>query len=169
MIQTKVDADRVRYILAEMKLVDKTILSDLRKEMRTRINPLARQIADEVQDAPLSGFRNNGPTSWAPSKAKLSFTPGRSRRRGDHLVSIRVTPDGAKRGPYIAELAGSRTAGSTGRGRALIRELNKVKRMQGKGGRFAYAKFRSLRPDAVDIAITSLRNSAKRINRRLGV
>ena len=169
MIDTKVDADRVRYIIEEMRLVDKTILSDLRKEMRTRINPLARQVADEVEKAPLSGFINNGATAWAPSDAKLSFTPGRSRRRGDHLVSIRVTPKGGKRGLYIAELAGSRSAGNSNRGRALIRELNKVKQMKGKGGRFAYTKFRSLRPDAVDIAITALRNSAKRINRRLGV
>jgi hypothetical protein len=41
--------------------------------------------------------------------------------------------------------------------------------MKGKGGRFAYNKFRLLRPDAVNIAVGIINNTVKKLNKKLGI
>lgn len=167
MITPKVDAQYIKEAIRELKNVDPQLLKDLRKDLRTKISPIAKQIANNVpSEAPLSGFARESSYGWSPVRPTISFTPGSSRRRGNHLVSIRVTPTGKARGLYVAERAGARN-GKNNRGRAMIRNLNKVAPMKGKGGRFAYSKFRLLRPDVVQLAIRIIDDSIKTINKRL--
>jgi hypothetical protein len=168
MITPTVNAEKIRDAVKELRNVDPNLVKELRKELRSKISPLARQVADNVPtDPPLSGFGNTGSTGWSDVVPKISFTPGRSRKTGNHLVSIRVQPRAAKRGLYIAELGGSRTRGASNRGRAMIRNLNSRYPMKGRGGRFAYTKFRLLRPDAVNLAKDALNRYVTQVNRKL--
>jgi hypothetical protein len=167
MITPKVDAQYVREAIRELKQADETLLKQLRKDLRSKISPVAKQIANNVPDEPpLSGFGRETSFGWSPVRPTVSFTPGNSRRRGNHLVSIRITPTGKARGLYVAERAGAKN-GKNNRGRAMIRNLNRVEKMKGKGGRFAYAKFRLLRPDVVQLAIGIVNDTIKTINKRL--
>ena len=170
MITPKVEAQYVREALKELGELEENAIKDLRRELRTKISPLAKMVGNSVPvEAPLGGFDNSGPTGWSRVRSSVGFTPGKGRRTGYHLVSIRVTPQGQKRGVYIAELAGSRSNGKTSQGQALIRNLNRKSKMVGKGGRYAYKKFRLLRPDALDIATRILKSTLEKINRRLEI
>jgi hypothetical protein len=41
--------------------------------------------------------------------------------------------------------------------------------MKGAGGRFAYNKFRTLRPDAVRLAIDIVNRTVKKLDKKLGI
>ena len=166
----QVGAEGIRKALAILKESEETVVKDLRGELRAKIGPLAKQTAEAVPvRPPLSGMGNNSPTGWSTVRPSVAVTPGRSRKTGNHLVSIRVTPRGKQRGVYIGELAGSRSGGTQARGRRLIDVLNSRYPMKGKGGRFAYDKFRTLRPDAVDMAVDIINRTIKKLNKRLGI
>jgi hypothetical protein len=170
MITPQVGAEGIRKALAILRQSEDTVVKDLRGELRSKIGPLAKQTADAVPvRPPLSGMGNNSPTGWTTVRASVAVTPGRSRKTGNHLVSIRVTPRGKQRGVYIGELAGSRSGGSQARGRRLINVLNSRFPMKGAGGRFAYTKFRMLRPDAVRIAIGIVNRTVQKLDKKLGI
>ena len=168
MITPKIEAENIRTAIKELRTLDNTLVRDLRKDLRSKLSPITKQVAEAPpSDPPLSGFGNTGRTGWSDFVGKLSFTPGRSRKTGNHLVSIRVQPRDTRRGLYIAELAGSRSRGKNNRGRAMIRNLNERYPMKGKGGRFAYTKFRMLRPDAVRIAVEIVNRTIIKVNRKI--
>jgi hypothetical protein len=163
MIETpKLNADDVRRALKALKEIDPQIVKDLRKELRTRLSPIAQQVAQAVpNEPPLSGLGSQ----WSRVKGKVSLTPGRSKKTGNALVSVRVDPVSG-RGLYIAELAGSRSTG-TGTGRNLIEVLNQRKPMKGRGGRYVYAQFRLLRPDVIVIAEKILNDTFSKLEKEL--
>lgn len=170
MLTPQVGAEGIRKALAILKETDETVVKELRAELRAKIGPIAKRTAEAVPvRPPLSGMGNNSPTGWSTVRPSVAVTPGRSRKTGNHLVSIRVTPRGKQRGVYIGELAGSRSGGTQARGRRLIDVLNSRFPMKGKGGRFAYDKFRTLRPDAVDMATDIINRTIKKLNKRLGI
>ena len=164
----EVDAQELRKVLSVLKKIDPESTKALRKGLKNKLIPLAQQVAGNVPvQPPLSGFANNGPTAWPQSVVgKVAFTPGKSRTGAKSLVSIRVDA-GKQRGFYIAELAGSRSAGLTNSGRALIEQLNTRSPMKGKGGRYAYKQFRLIRPDAVRIATDILNDTFRELERML--
>ena len=170
MLTPQVGAEGIRKALAILRESEETVVKDLRGELRAKIGPLAKQTAEAVPSRPpLSGMGNNSPTGWSTVRSSVAVTPGRSRKTGNHLVSIRVTPRGKQRGVYIAELAGSRSGGTQARGRRLIDVLNQRYPMKGKGGRFAYNKFRTLRPDAVKLAVDIINRTVKKLDKKLGI
>jgi hypothetical protein len=170
MLTPTVGAEGIRKALAILKESEETVVKDLRAELRGKLSNIAKQTAEAVPSSPpVSGMGNNSPTGWTSVRPSISVTPGRSRKTGYHLVSIRITPRGKQRGVYIGELAGSRSGGTTNRGRRLIDVLNQRYPMKGKGGRFAYNKFRLLRPDAVRIAVGIINNTVKKLNKKLGI
>jgi hypothetical protein len=170
MITPQVGAEGIRKALAILKETEPTVIKDMRADLRGKLSNIAKQTAAAVPTRPpLSGMGNPGPTGWATVRGSISATPGRSRKTGNHLVSIRITPKGNQRGVYIGELAGSRSGGTQARGRRLIDVLNSRFPMKGRGGRFAYNKFRLLRPDAVRIAIGVLNNTVQKLDKKLGI
>jgi len=170
MITPKVGQEGIRRALSILRETEPEVNKTLKAELKGKLSNIAKQTAEGVPVAPpLSGFRSQSPTGWTRVSAIVSATPGKSRVAGNHLVSIRVRPQGNRRGLFIAELAGSRSGGQTPAGRNLIRVLNQRFPMQGKGGRFAYAKFRLLRPDAVQIAIGIINRTVQKIDKRLGI
>jgi hypothetical protein len=173
MITTSIGAENIREAIKELKALDDTLLKAMRKDLRNSLSPFTKQIADAVPSTPpLSGFGDgdfghSGETGWSQVKASASFTPGRSRKSGNKLVSIKVNAGNKKRGVYIAELAGSRSNGFTPQGRNLIKVLNERDPMKGKGGRYAYSKFRLLRPDIVILAVMIVNKTIGKVNRKI--
>lgn len=163
----EVDASELRKVLKVLKAIDPETSASLRTNLKGPLVPIAQQVASATpQEAPLSGFANNGPTGYAAPKGKVSYTPGKGRTGAKNLISLRID-SGKKRGFYIAELAGSRSSGYTASGRALIEQLNARYPMKGKGGRFAYKQFRFIRPDVVRIATDILNKTFKDLERML--
>lgn len=170
MLTPQVGAEGIRKALAILRESEETVVKDLRADLRAKIGPIAKKTAEAVPARPpLSGMGNPGPTGWTTVRSSVGVTPGRSRKTGNHLVSIRVTPRGKQRGVYIGELAGSRSGGTQARGRRLIDVLNQRFPMKGRGGRFAYDRFRTLRPDAVNIAVGVINNTIKKLNKKLEI
>lgn len=174
MITPSIEANNVREAIKELKALDDTILKAMRKDLRNSLSPFTKQVADSVpSDPPLSGFGDgdfghSGATGWSRVKASASFTPGIGRKgTANHLVSMKVNPGNQKRGVYIAELAGSRSRGFTPQGIWLIKALNARTPMKGKGGRYAYSKFRLLRPDIVILAVMIVNKTLAKVNRKI--
>jgi hypothetical protein len=169
MIETKISATDIRKAVKVLKSIDGQLVKDLREGLRTKLGPMAQQIAEAFPpEPPLSGMGGNRPTSWTRTKATIGFTPGSSRKSGTNLVSIRVNPVGKLRGIFIGEMAGMRSSGNTARGRSLISNLNSRYPMKGKAGRFGFAKYRLLRPDSMKIAVMIIDESVAEINKKLG-
>ena len=115
-----VNAAELRKVIRVLKEIDPQIIKDLRAELRGKLVPVAREVAAAVPvESPLSGMRNNGAMGWSQVVGKTGFTPGKSRRNANNLVSLRIDPRNGKRGFYLAELAGSRSQGQTASGAAM--------------------------------------------------
>ena len=155
-------AEGVASVTRELRSLDRKAVNELRKQMRARIIPIAKEIAGEVpQQAPLSGMNHNGVTRWTGTpRASMSFTPGKSRGGGTRLLGMKFT--GGTRGSGgigfdYSELAGSsKRPGSqfskvysrggyggqqhrvTGQGRAFNAGIKAAKPIKGKGGFFVF-------------------------------
>jgi len=162
-------AEGVRQVIAELKKISPELVVELRKELRSGLKPQAQAVAAAYPKAPpLSGMGTNGRLRWAPVRATVSITPGRSRRYREtsNLVSIRAagTPDD---GVNMAELAGSRSKGFTPQGQNMIAVLNNRKPMRGRGGRYAFDAFRKNRDQVVRVADEIIQRYAAVVSRRL--
>jgi hypothetical protein len=153
---------RLRNAVKTLRGLDKKVMNELGREMRGTIQPFADSIANAVpSQSPLSGMNHNGVTRWGGKpKASVSFTPGRSRRGGSQLLSIRLSGGSAKNGPIgfdYAEMAGTRRSGPkavskvydrggfpglqhrvNGQGDRMIAGLRRKKSIRGKSGYFAF-------------------------------
>lgn len=163
MIDTVVDAKDFRRVITVLKNTDKDLVTRLKKDMRDDVKPYAAQVAQAVPaQAPLSGMElGYSKYRWAGVLAKVSFTPGKRRRAraGESaLLSIAVTSkDPASRGLYFAELAGTRTNGSTAQGTHAISVLKqRFANPNKKGGRFAWKTFYAFKPQLVSIGEKSV-------------
>jgi hypothetical protein len=157
------DANQLRAALKALKQIEPEAGKVLSRELKSKMSPIAKQVADAVPLAPpLSGFGNQGRTGWGPAVGKVSFTPGRSKKTGMNLLAIKVSQRDGRAGLNIAELkwAGS---GNTASGRNMIAVLNQRFPTAGRGGRFVYAKFRMLRPDVVSMAERILNKAFERL------
>lgn len=167
MIVPTVGAENIRTVMREINKLEPTSTKDLRKSLQAALLPIAKEVAASVpRTAPLSGLGKNNKWGWQPKNGRVAFTPGRSRTNATSLVSVRVNygSKGYPFGVWIAEFAqNSRTA----RGANLIRNLNARRAMKGRGGRYAYDKFRSLRPQVVDKAVQILNVTMDNISRKL--
>jgi hypothetical protein len=172
MLNATIDGESVRRAIAELKAVEPGALSALKKDLTSQLSNLSQNIVSDIPvEAPLSGMaesKNYGRLRWGQvQKAKIGLTPGRSRRGGmKALVSIRVTmnPDA---GYQMAELAGSRTKGYQASGKMMIQKLNERFPWKGKAGRFAFRKFREVRPEVIVIATRILNEYLEQVNRRI--
>ena len=157
-----VNAKQFRQVLTALKKIEPDSQKILGRELKTKLQPMANQIASTVpKNSPLVGMENNGRTGWGPVRGRTAFTPGRSRRNATNLVAMRIEAGERNVGAVIAELAGSRSSGKTPSGAAMIDRLNRDKQMKGKGGRYAYNQFRLLRPDVVRIATDIINGTFK--------
>jgi hypothetical protein len=168
MIESRIEAQNIREIVKELKNVDPAMFKELKAELKTAIEPFSKQVRSAIPDAaPLSGMSGEYPSAWSSVRMTTSFTPGRSKKTGKLLVTLRVTPLRGRYGFILGEIAGSKSSGVTASGRRMIEKLNMRKPMRGKGGRYAYNQFRMIRPDAVKAALRALQKGSEKINRQI--
>ena len=153
-----------RSALQMLKTVDPDIVKDLRRSLRSAVGPNAKAIAAAMPTTPpLSGMANRGRLAWPGNfSGTVVVTPGRGRKGVSNLVGLRIrgNPDAGFR---MAELAGSKSRGSTAQGRAMIANLPG----NARGGRFAYARFVKDRANLIKKAEQVIESFVGRLNKRL--
>jgi hypothetical protein len=146
-VRAEVNARDFARVVRVLRRVDKTLVDDLRDGFKSGILPIGKQIEARVNAvaAPMSGMNRNGRTRWSPLTAKVSTTPGYSRKYTS-LVALQFTPKGGA-GLAIAENAGSKSPGKTRNGVFFIRRLVAVVPGWDNGGRFLYRAFMPFKND----------------------
>ena len=177
MIRPEIDAEELRKAVKVLRTIDKTIVQDLSKGLKTEIKPVGEMVAREVNDrgAPLSGFNYPARTMWQPVKSKVSVTPGRSRSKGGMktVAAIDITSGGGKGkgveapGYAIVEIAGHKSQGHTPQGRKMINVLNQRSPGWPNGGRFAYKAFRAHAHDVYVVAKRVINDWVNETNKKL--
>jgi hypothetical protein len=156
-----------------LRSTDADLLKQLRKDMRSDVKSYALMVqeAEPLPDQIPSGFLHPySATRWESSKAKISLTPGRSRRgpQWQSLLSIKVAPTSKSRGYAIMELAGTRSSGFTPQGKHLVSFLkSRFTNPNPKGGRFFWNKFYSLKPEIVAAGTKSIDRFIDAFNKEL--
>lgn len=149
----KLDDEALRRALRVLKRMEPDTADALKKDMSSSLMPYANEAAKSVpQEAPLSGLLRS--PGYGRIKGDVSTTPGRSKRTGNKLVTIRVksTTNQKTKGALFVEFAGTKTSGKTASGRAMIRKLNQIKPIKRGAGRFTYDYIRANRKAVVKIA-----------------
>lgn len=166
----EVDAKDFRKVLNILKEVDPEVTKNLRAKLKTELSPYASGLAAQMpQVSPLRGMIGDWPTSYKPPQGKISFTPGSGRGSASRLLAIQLD-SGKQRGFYIADLAGTRTGGSTPQGKAMIAKLNQVAPLSSKrkkGGRFGWAKFIKIYGAVRDKSEKIINSTLKELERKL--
>lgn len=155
MIDVTYNGDDIRHAIKKLGEVDKKLVSALRRDIKAEIKPLANRVESLIPvETPLSGLNRPPKTfggwyparSYGPVTVTASLTPGR-RRPGaggtSELVSLGVQQNNKNAGFVIVEHAGSASGGggNSPQGIAFIRNLNRVKKIRGRDGRFAWRAF----------------------------
>lgn len=118
----------VDQTIATLRLVEGSIVTAARRDLKNAAEPVATNIMSWIPDAPpLSGMRHTGRTSWDRSNIKATVRTNFSKRaaKNEHsIVSIWV---GGKKGTkgaaglQIADMAGKRGQTSRGQTRPYTR------------------------------------------------
>ena len=126
----------VDQTIATLRLVEGTIVTAARRDLRSAAEPVATNIMSWIPDSPpLSGMKHTGRTSWDRSNIKATVRTNFSKRaaRNEHsIVSIWV---GGKKGTkgaaglQIADMAGKRNQTSRGETREYTRRGRPQKHM----------------------------------------
>jgi len=176
MIRPEVDAQGIRDTVRILRSIDRTLVNDMSKKMRTEIKPIGNEISNEVNSVgpPLSKFAYPSRTMWEPVKSRVSVRPGKTKRGWGDLVAIEIFSGGGGKGKgkeaagyAITELAGWKSSGSTPQGQAMIRNLNSRFGGWPKGGRIIYKSFKSKARDTYVIAKRVLDKWTVDVNKKL--
>lgn len=178
MITPEVDAREIRNAVKILRTIDKTLVTEMSRGMKSQIKPVGDMVAKDVNaiGAPLSGFRYPSRTMWERVSSKVSVTPGASRAAAGkkNLVSIEIFSGSSGKGKgvqapgyAIVELAGWKSGGKTAQGVAMIRNLNRKAPGWPRGGRFAYKAFTAHAHDAYVVAKTVLNTWTDSVNAKL--
>jgi len=172
-MRAEVNAQDLAMVAKILRRVDKELLNDLGRSMRSGIGGTARQIADSANSngAPLSGMTNHrGATQWGNVKATISTRPGRQRFGWGDLVTINVDAGRNSRGMYISEFAGSKNPNGSptdARGPWFVGMLNiRVPGWQ-KGGRYVYKAFMPFKDSIYKLAESLTEKWLDRVNQEL--
>jgi hypothetical protein len=163
-------ADTVRIL----NKLDKQIVKDARKDLRSGAQPVADAIKSNIPNqAPLRGMIHNGRTSWKPAgvtaKVKTNFSK-KAQRNETSLVSIVVGSKGKSATGaaafQISDMAGRKARGKTRSGKAMINKLNSIAR----ASRYVYPAAERELPYVINQVegtikglSTSLNNELKRV------
>lgn len=176
MIRPEVDAQGIKETVRILRGVDKTIVLEMSRKMKSEIKPVGNSISNEVNSfgPPLSNFGYPARTMWEPVKSRVSVRPGKAKRGWGDLVSIEIFSGGGGKGKgvqaagyAITELAGWKSSGNTPQGQAMIRNLNSRFSGWPRGGRIIYKSFKSKARDTYVIAKRVLDNWTVDVNKKL--
>lgn len=190
----ELDDKSVRELTGILKEMEDTSVAEVRKDLRTRIVPLAGEIARKVPtESPFVGMAKNkiGRVQWSQPKAKVSVTPGKStRQKGWASMVTIILEDKKKLGFAYTENAGPRRKKPRPNARSYKRSIDSVARESGHvnngqgdaliakakrespfgfaAGHFAYGHFLRSRPVIIQIAQVTLDGFAKKFSVKLG-
>lgn len=171
MASTQIKVTGVVYTVNQLKDLDKKIINQARKDLRTGAQPVARAVKANIPtESPLVGMVHNGRTAWKPSGVKVTIRTNFSKkaeRKGFSLVSIVA----GSRGKFaqgsaafqIADIAGRKARGKTASGRAMINKLNS----KGRASRYVYpAALREI-PYIINEVKGTIKGLSKSLNNEL--
>jgi len=166
-VRPEVNARDIAKVARVLRSVDKNLIDDLRKPMKAAITPIAGMIQNRVNanPAPMSRMTKPGRLQWKKLTARVSITPGYSRK-SPNLVTIDMGKSNAA-GVAIAENAGSKSAGKSARGQIFIRQLKTVVPGWDNGGRFVYRAFMPYKLPIYRLAENILERWTESTNRKL--
>lgn len=172
-LRAEVDARDMARVARVLRKVDKELLNDLGRSMRSGIGGTAKEIAAKANanGAPLSGMRNNnGNTKWGNVRASISTRSGRNRFGWGDLVTINVDAGRNARGMYIAEFAGSKNPNGSptdARGPWFVGMLNIRVPGWEKGGRYVYRAFMPFKDNIYRLAESLVEKWTDRVSEEL--
>ena len=179
----------VQQTIRELKAVEPKAINELRKDLRTSLEPLNATIKAGIPTvAPLRGMRHNGRTAYKPQSIKVKSQTNfskRSERNGYALVSIWVGPKAGQEGAagfQIADMAGKANKVKSGRSRAYAGRPN-GHRLNGQGramidylngrwspaSRFVWRRVESQMPTIQREILVTLQKVSERVNKNLVV
>lgn len=190
----KVQVKNVDQVVKELKAFEATSVRQLRSDLKLKMGPEAQAMAATIpKEPPLrapqgrkkSQMAHRGRTRWrGVNKPVVEFRPGKSRRGGDSLVSLKFTGGSRGLGFDYAELAGIRRRPPAARSKPYQRrgsDKTVTHRLNGQGdafitalaeqtnkgpGRFAFSAALKRRPQLIAMALSSMNNAADKVNRR---
>jgi len=164
-LEIEIPPARLAEVRAMLSRVDPKLKTALAKDLRTGLAPIASKIvSDFPKEAPLSSMRPR----WGQVSSKV--VTNSMAKPGKALALITVRGETAfARLLSITERAGSRSAGFTPYGRAMISNprggLQERFPLDGKGGRFVFRSFRAQLPAAIAVAMKSIDKFIDSFNR----
>jgi len=177
--------------IRELNQIDRGIVKQLRKDLKSELTGEAKELAASVPASPppMSGFNHKGRTRWNGAKGSVSVAPSRIRKgKNTHpIVTIRLTGKGNSVGFDVAEMAGlrnlrwsvSQTKSSTRngqpwershsrkQGKKFVQSLQASATFKFKGGRFAYGFFLRQRKGINKKAVKVMDRFAKKFNKKV--
>ena len=165
---SKYDVVGIPQTVKVLRSIDKQIVNDARKDLRTGVLPVVNAIKANIpSQAPLRGMIHNGRTGWNPAgvgvKTKTDFSK-RAQKNESSLVSIVVGGKGLGGAAFqIADMAGKKKSGNTRSGRAMISKLN-AKR---QASRYAWPAAEREIPFIEDVVNGTIKNLTITLNERL--
>jgi hypothetical protein len=172
-LRAEVNARDLAKVASVLRKVDKELLNDLGRSMRSGLGGTAKEIAASANanGAPLSGMRNNnGNTKWGNVRASISTRAGRNRFGWGDLVTINVDAGRNARGMYIAEFAGSKNPNGSpydARGPWFVGMLNLRVPGWDKGGRYVYRAFMPFKDNIYRLAESLVEKWTDRVSEEL--
>ena len=168
---SKYDVVGIPETIKVLRSIDKQIVNDARKDLRTGVMPVVNAIKANIpSEAPLRGMVHNGRTGWNPAgigvKTKTDFSK-RAVKNESSLVSIIVGGKGRSSSGaaafQMADMAGKKRSGNTASGRAMISRLN----AQRQASRYVWpAALREI-PFIEDVVNGTIKKLTETLNERL--
>lgn len=158
----------------ELNNIDKGITRQLRKDLGSKLRPIAKEVASEVEiEPPISGMAGGHRTAWAGVKAGVQFRPTARARLGGStpIVTMSLKSRGKYAGFEIAEMAGSKNLSfskNRNRGRQFVNALRRRSDFpRYKAGRFGYGLFLKRRDEMRKLAVEVIDVFAKQFNKKV--
>lgn len=156
-------------VVVTLNGIDKQLVKDARKDLRTAAQPVIRAIKSNIpREAPLTGMQHMGRTGWNLSGVKVTLKTNFSKkaeRRGTALVSIVTGSKGLGGAAFeIADMAGRRSSGRTRSGKKMISELNAT---SGRASRFVYPAAEAAMPYVENQMRDTIKKLSREYNKKL--
>ena len=177
----ELNADDVSRTFRILRNVDPDLVKELRKELRSDMNPVAKAIAAKYPAGPtLSGFEQTyGRWGWDKVSGTVKVTPGKSRKGAgaNNLVSLSMNYKSAT--PFVLDMIGRKPGDignydskryknkPYGQGRALYENIQRKFPSWPNGGRIFYKEFKKHRFIVVASATNIINRWTDKVNREL--
>jgi len=159
----------------QLNNIDKDIVKQLRKDLRSETKGILTEIVSEVDvAAPLSGMNNNGPKAWTGVKGGFSFRPNaRAKTKGYvPIINMTLRSKGSGARFEIAEMAGSKNLAQSvnrRRGKQFVSALKRSSGSPFKAGRFGYSEFLKRRPEVQKAVIKVIEDFTRQFNKKIRI